>query len=94
MNKEVIFKILKQQAVALSKLLNPICEVVIHDFSDIEHPIIFIEGNLSARSIGGAPTDLLLSRATHENTEEDLYSYRTSLPGGRLMKSSTNIHSR
>ncbi|OGO17297.1 MAG: hypothetical protein A2Z14_17320 [Chloroflexi bacterium RBG_16_48_8] len=88
-NTEALFKILKQQAIALSKLLNPFCEVVVHDFSDLEHSIVVIEGNLTGRSIGGAPTDLLLSRARKGGADEDLYNYITSLPGGRLMKSST-----
>jgi predicted transcriptional regulator YheO len=88
-DKEQLFQILKQQAIALEKLLEPFCEIVIHDFSDLEHSIISIEGNLTGRSVGGPPTNLLLSKVKKGNTEEDALNYITSMPEGRLMKSST-----
>jgi len=62
----------KQLAVALCKLFDPFCEVVIHDFADFEQSIIHIEGNNSNRSIGGAATNLLLTRAMGGETDEDL----------------------
>jgi len=76
-------------AVAVHKLFSPFCEVVIHDFTDFEHSIIHLEGNISNRAVGGAATDLLLTRAKSNDTDEDFYNYLTSLPNGRLMKSST-----
>ena len=76
-------------AKAVQRLFGPFCEVVIHDFADFEHSIVHLEGNISNRSIGGAATDLLLKRARDGDTDEDLYNYLTSLPGNRLMKSST-----
>jgi predicted transcriptional regulator YheO len=88
-DKETTFELMKQLAVALHKLFGSFCEVVIHDFTDFEHSIIHIEGNISNRSIGGAATDLLLTRASSGETDEDLYNYLTSLPGSGLMKSST-----
>lgn len=87
--KATIFEILRQLAVALQRLFNPFCEVVIHDFTDLEHSIVCIEGNISNRSIGGAATDLLLARIKSGDTDDDLYNYLTSLPNGRLMKSNT-----
>jgi predicted transcriptional regulator YheO len=80
---------LQQIAVALRRLLGPHCEVVIHDFADFEHTIVCLEGNVTNRRLGGAPTDLLLAKASKGDTDEDLYNYLTSLPGGRLMKSCT-----
>ena len=87
--KEATFQLLRPLAVGIQRLFDPFCEVVIHDFADFEHSIIHIEGNVSNRSIGGAATDLLLMRAKHGDTDEDLFNYLTSLPNGRLMKSST-----
>ena len=88
-DKRETLEILRQVAVALRKLFAPYCEVVIHDFADFEHSIVCIEGAVTNRSVGGAATDLLLSKASQGDTDEDLHNYVTSLPGGRLMKSFT-----
>jgi predicted transcriptional regulator YheO len=81
--------VLEQVAAALHNLLEPYCEVLIHDFADYERSIICMEGNITGRSVGGAATDLLLAKASNGETDEDLFNYLTSLPGGRRMKSST-----
>ena len=86
---EPTYGVLRQVAVALEKLFEPFCEVVIHDFADFEHSIVCLAGDITSRSIGGAATDLLLAKASDGETDEDLYNYLTSLPGGRLMKSCT-----
>lgn len=86
---ESTYGVLRQVAAALGRLFEPFCEVVIHDFSDFEHSIVCLAGNITNRNIGGAATDLLLAKASDGETDEDLYNYLTSLPGGRLMKSCT-----
>jgi len=83
------FEALSRLALALQRLLHPLCEVVIHDFADLEHSIVFIAGNLTDRSVGGAATDLLLACVKNGETDKDLDNYLTSLPNGRIMKSST-----
>lgn len=88
-NKEATFALLKQMSVGIAKLFAPYCEVVLHDFSDLEHSIIHIEGNISGRKVGGAATDLLLTQARNGNTVQDFYNYQTFLPNGRNMKSCT-----
>lgn len=88
-DKGETLQLLRQLAVALRRLFSPFCEVVIHDFADFEHSIVCIEGNVTGRRVGGAATDLLLAKASQGDTDEDLYNYLTSLPGGRLMKSCT-----
>lgn len=88
-DKAETLRMLSQLAVALRRLFSPFCEVVIHDFVDFEHSIVCIEGNVTNRRVGGAATDLLLAKARQGDTDEDLYNYLTSLPGGRLMKSCT-----
>lgn len=87
--RRATLSVLRQLAVALCRLYAPYCEVVIHDFSDFEHSIVCIEGNVTNRCIGGAATDLLLAKASKGDTDEDLYNYMTRLPGGRIMKSCT-----
>jgi len=88
-DKAAVFQVLKRIAVALQRLFEPFCEVVVHDFSDFEHSIIALEGNVTNRTLGGAATDLLLAKAMNGETDEDLYNYLTNLAGGGLMKSST-----
>ena len=88
-DKGETLRLLRQLAVALRRLFAPFCEVVIHDFADFEHSIVCIEGSVTNRRVGGAATDLLLAKASQGDTDEDLYNYLTSLPGGRLMKSCT-----
>lgn len=87
--QSILFPVLQHTATALHRLLAPFCEVVLHDFRDFEHSIIHIEGNITNRQVGDAATDLLLTKASLGDTDEDLYNYLTSLPGGRLMKSCT-----
>ena len=86
---EATYGVLRQVAAALERLFEPFCEVVIHDFADFEHSIVCLAGNITNRNIGGAATDLLLAKASDGETDEDLYNYLTSLPGGRMMKSCT-----
>lgn len=88
-DRRATLAVLEQIAVALRHLFEPYCEVVIHDLADYEHSIICLEGNLTGRKIGGAATDLLLAKASNGETDDDLYNYLTSLPGGRRMKSAT-----
>lgn len=87
--EHVTFVIAKQLSTALQKLLGPMCEVVVHDFADLEHSIVHIAGDVTHRAVGGPATDLILEKVRKGETEQDLYGYATSLPGGRMMKSST-----
>jgi predicted transcriptional regulator YheO len=80
---------LRQIAVGVQKLFGPSCEVVIHDFTDLEHSIIHIEGNVTGRSIGGAATDLLLACVRNRSTGRDIHNYKTYLSSGHVMRSST-----
>jgi predicted transcriptional regulator YheO len=87
--KEATFRLLRQLGTAIERLFAPRCEVVLHDFSDLEHSIVYLQGGLSDRSVGGAATDLLLKRVRAGDTTRDLHGYVTPLPNGRLLKSST-----
>ena len=88
-DKEATFGLLKQISVGIAKLFAPHCEVVIHDFSDLERSIIHMEGNISGRKVGGGATDLLLTHARNGDTVRDFHNYQTSLPNGKYMKSCT-----
>jgi predicted transcriptional regulator YheO len=85
--KTETLRLLSQLAVALRRLFSPFCEVVLHDFTDLEHSIVYIQGNVTDGHAGGSAMDWLLAKASQGDTGEDLYNYVTNLPGGRLMKS-------
>lgn len=78
-----------QIAVGVQKLFGSSCEVVIHDFQNLDHSIVHIEGNVTGRTIGGVATDLLLACVRNDNTAKDMYNYRTQLANGRIMRSCT-----
>ena len=88
-DKQKVFALLRQLAVALERLFSPSCEVVVHDLSDLERSIIHLEGNITRRAVGGGATNLLLQRVRAGDTAQDLHGYKTRLPGERIMKSST-----
>ncbi len=83
------FEELKRIASGVQKLFGQSCEVVIHDFSNLEHSIIHMEGNITGRSVGGAATDLLLACVQNDNTDHDMHNYKTQLPSGRVLRSCT-----
>lgn len=38
------------------------CEVIIHDLADLEHSIVWVDGQVTSRGIGGAMTDFGISK--------------------------------
>ncbi|MEL6271221.1 MAG: PAS domain-containing protein [Chloroflexota bacterium] len=80
---------LKQIAAGIQKLFGASCEVVIHDFGNLDHSIVHLEGNITGRTVGGVATDLLLACVRNDNTSRDMYNYRTQLASGRVMRSCT-----
>ncbi|WP_408894404.1 transcriptional regulator [Paenibacillus taichungensis] len=76
----------------IAAIIGPKCEVVVHDISDPEHSIVFIEnGYISGREVGDASTDLVLkilkSEAYHE--EQYIANYKASGKFGQSFRSST-----
>ncbi len=80
---------LKRIAHGIQKLFGEPCEVVIHDFADLEHSIVHIEGDVTGRCVGGAATDLLLMSVQNGNTGQDMNNYQTQTPNGRVLRSCT-----
>lgn len=78
----------------LGKLFGSKCEIIIHDFtSGYESTIVHIvNGEVSGRSIGGCPTNLFFEHLTELNNKMDDFSqYFSTMPDGRLIKSSTSF---
>jgi predicted transcriptional regulator YheO len=66
-----------------------LCEVVIHDFSDPEHSIIFIEGNVTGRSVGGSIGEIGLAAMRGGDSQPDDIGYVRNTRDGRILRAST-----
>jgi len=71
------------------------CEALIHDFSDPQHSIIAIEGDVTARKIGDGITDFALSIWRNggygEKKENIVTGYKNKTNDGKMLKSSTYL---
>lgn len=65
-------------------------EVVLHDLSRLPDSIVAVHGDVTGRRVGDPATDLLLERAASEKLEH-MVNYRTKLPDGRSMRSTTMV---
>lgn len=66
------------------------CEVVLHDFSDLQHSIIAIEnGHVTGRSVGSPMMEASLKLYVSEKVDEDNINYTGKSADGRVLKSST-----
>ena len=83
-----LFEQLKSVGTAITEAFGEICEVVIHDVSDLDHSIIWIKGNVTNRRIGGCITDLGLAKIRSGDTQ-DLFRYTTTTEDGKTLTSSS-----
>lgn len=66
------------------------CEVVLHDFSDLQNSIVTIEnGGVTGRDLGSPMTELSLKKVSEGKTSEDIINYTGKSADGRVLKSST-----
>ena len=79
-----------QMIPSLKAMLGPRHEVILHDLSHVESSIVMLEGDVTHRKIGGPATDYLLKllREGGDGAENSV-NYKTVLPNGRLLRSST-----
>lgn len=78
----------------LGKLFGNKCEIIIHDFtSGYDSTIVHIvNGEVSGRSVGGCPTNLFFEHLADFGSKADEFSqYFSTMPDGRLIKSSTSF---
>jgi predicted transcriptional regulator YheO len=75
---------------AIVDIFGPNCEALIHDLSDLEHSIVWIEGNLTNRKIGGPMTDLGLIQLKESQGKES-YNYTSTTEDGKIIKSTSVI---
>jgi predicted transcriptional regulator YheO len=72
---------------AIAGLWGPGCEVVLHDFSDLDHSVVHVAGDVTGRTVGAPLTDLGLRVLTSGRPDQDTLFYHSKAPDGRLLKS-------
>ncbi|GAB1255280.1 helix-turn-helix transcriptional regulator [Desulfovibrio falkowii] len=89
---QAIFANAKRMAAMMARTLGPFCEVAVHDFSDLEHSIIHIEGALTGRNVG-APATNMVTKAWRQGGDnvQDIIAYSAATPSGRTLKSSISF---
>lgn len=66
------------------------CEVVLHDFTDLQHSIVSIEnGHVTGRSSGSPMTEASLKLVQNGKVDEDIVNYTGKSADGRVLKSTT-----
>ncbi|BEP29909.1 helix-turn-helix transcriptional regulator [Helicovermis profundi] len=66
------------------------CEVVLHDFTNLQNSIVAIaNGHITGRDIGSPMTELSLNKVTNGKTDKDSINYTEKSMDGRVLKSST-----
>jgi len=87
-----IFSNLRRVADAVHALFGPDCEVVIHDLSDLQKSLVYMQGDVTGRKIGAPATDLLTKLLQQAPDKGDhLHNYKSVTSDGRCLKSATTI---
>lgn len=86
--KHEVFDLLKDVGLAMTSMLGRCCEVVIHDTADLEHSIVWMEGNVTDRRVGGMMSDAGLEKLRRGDTHP-LFNYTTYTDTGKTLKSAS-----
>lgn len=90
MRNQKIFKRYIQLADVLGQMFANFLEVAVHDFSDLEHSVIYIaNGHISGRGIGAPATDLGLRRLYEGDIPDVLVNYSNRSRRGNRLKSAS-----
>ena len=90
--ERAIFANAVRQARMLQRTLGPLCEVAIHDFRDLDHSLVHLEGSLTGRKLGAPITNIVVKAWRQQgDAVADLVGYPSSTPGGKSLKSSTSF---
>lgn len=68
------------------------CEVVLHDFTDMNHSIVAISnGQVTGRDINSSMTELSYNKVIEGNVDNDMVNYTGKSTDGRVLKSTTTF---
>ena len=80
--------LLKRLADGFVAVIGPHCEVVVHDFSDLEHSVVAIAGSVTGRKPGAPVPDLSFTAGELNRETSDQVNYHSRI-GPRNLQSST-----
>ncbi len=83
-----LLDILKRLAEGIVAVAGPHCEVVVHDFSDLEHSVVVVAGDVTGRKPGAPVPDLSFTAEEVNCDTPDQLNYHTQI-GSRTLQSST-----
>lgn len=79
---------LKRVAEGVVAVVGPHCEVVVHDFGDLEHSVVAIAGSVTGRKPGAPVPDLSFTAGELDCHTPDQLNYHSKI-GPRSLQSST-----
>ena len=79
--------ILKRLAEGIVAVVGPHCEVVVHDFSNLEHSAVVVAGNVSGRKPGAPVPDLDFISSELDSDTPDQLNYRIKIESRELQSS-------
>jgi predicted transcriptional regulator YheO len=82
-----LLDILKRVAEGIVAVVGPHSEVVVHDFSDIEHSAVVVAGNVSGREPGAPVPDLDFISTDLDSDTPDQLNYRIKIDSRELQSS-------
>jgi predicted transcriptional regulator YheO len=80
--------VLERLAEGIVAVVGPHCEVVVHDFSDPEHSVVKVAGNVTGRRVGAPVPDLSFISGELDRYTPDQLNYRARV-GSHHLQSST-----
>ena len=82
-----LLDILKRLAEGIVAVVGPHCEVVVHDFSNLEHSAVVVAGNVSGREPGAPVPDLDFISTKLDRDTPDQLNYRIKIDSRELQSS-------
>ena len=83
-----LLDLLGRLAHGIVSVVGPHCEIVVHDFSDLEHSAVIVEGHVTGRKPGAPIPDLSFLPEEIKDGADDQINYR-STKGNHSLQSST-----
>lgn len=83
-----LLELLGRLAEGIVAVVGPHCEVVVHDFSNLEHSAVIVKGNVSGRGPGAPVPDIEFISSGLKADASDEFNYRIKI-GSRELQSST-----
>lgn len=85
-------KIALQMMESLSEMLGCRYELILHDLSHLESSVVAVQGNITNRKPGAPATNFLIQMLKrHGDEAPNAVNYKTVLPDGRILRSSTTF---